>query len=138
MRSTKEQLLSCQMKRVRVKLPEFGLDLYVQEMNAEQRAEYYQVLTNALTNHEQKQDITAKILLPSLLDLDGRRLLADDDFEALGNLSPQVVIKLTNTLLQISGMSSDFFEAEKKRLQKVGNMRFFSNLRAYLVKVLQR
>lgn len=126
------------MKRVRVRLPERGVDLYVQEMNAGQRAEYYQVLTNALTSHEQKEDIAAKILLPSLLDLDGRRLLADDDLEALGNLSPQVVTQLTNTLLQISGLMPDFFEAEKKRLKKTGNTGFFSRLRNYLEKVSPR
>jgi hypothetical protein len=125
MGSTREALLACTLKRVRVKLPEFHLDLYVQEMNAGQREEYYEILTNAIANKEQKQDITARILLPSLLDLDGNPVLKDSDLTRLVELSPQLVTKLTNSLLKVSGLLPEFYQAEKKRL-KIRNTSSFS------------
>ena len=108
-----------------MKLPEFHLDLYVQEMNAGQREEYYEILTNAIANKEQKQDITARILLPSLLDLDGNPVLKDSDLTRLVELSPQLVTKLTNSLLKVSGLLPEFYQAEKKRL-KIRNTSSFS------------
>jgi hypothetical protein len=117
-KNQRDALLACGLKRVRVKLPEYDLDLYVQEMTAAQRDEYYAVLTNALTNKEQKANLAAKILLPSLLDLEGFPLFDDDDLDNLAKVSPQVITKLTNSLLQVSGLLPDFYEAEKKRLSK--------------------
>lgn len=116
MTKTRDKLLSCSLKRARVKLPEYGLDLYVQEMNAEQREEYYGLLLTAVTNKPTKKDIAAKILLPSLLDRDGNQVLTDADLSRLVELSPQILTKLTNTLLELSGLSAEFYEAEKKRL----------------------
>ena len=129
----REALLSCTLKRIRVKLPEWKLDLYVQEMDAGQRAEYYEILTNAVTDKVQKQGIAAKILLPSLLNLDGSRLLVDDDLGILSSLSPQVITKLTNSLLEVSGLLPDWYEAEKKRLRPKSTS-FFSRLRGSLGK----
>ena len=126
MRTTREKLLSCTLKRVRVKLPEYGLDLYVQEMNAEQREDYYSILTTALSDKKQKKNIAAKILLPSLLDLDGSALLSQEEVEKLAELSPQVVTRLTNSLLEVSGLLPEFYQAEKKRLKKQAGTSSFS------------
>jgi hypothetical protein len=133
MTDTRERLFSCTLKRVRVKLPEWKLDLYVQEMDAGQRVEYYEILTNAATDKAQKANVAARILLPSLLDLDGNRLLVDDDLGKLESLSPQVITRLTNSLLEVSGLLPAFYEAEKKRLRP-RSMNFFSRLRRNLVK----
>ena len=122
MKTPREQLLSCKLKRVRVKLLEFGLDLYVQEMNAAQREEYYTILINAVTDKKQKEDIAARVLLPSLLDLDGNVLLTENDLNGLADLSPQLIAKLTNSLLEVSGLLPEFYQAEKKRLKSEKSM----------------
>jgi hypothetical protein len=126
MSNQRERLLSCTLQRVRVKLPEWKLDLYVQEMNASQREEYYSILVTSVSNSKPKENVAARILLPSLLDLEGKRLFSDDEAAKLEELSPQVITKLTNTLLQISGLTQDFYEAEKKRLNRQKNISFFS------------
>jgi hypothetical protein len=138
MKTTRDKLLSCTLKRVRVKLPEYGLDLYIQEMTAGQREEYYSILTTAMTDKKQKKNIAARILLPSLIDLDGQPLLTDDDLERLVNLSPQVVTILTNSLLEVSGLLPEFYESEKKRLSRQKAMSFFSGWRRSLARALQR
>ncbi len=138
MKTTREKLLSCKLKRVRVKIPESGLDLYVQEMNAGQREEYYTVIATALTDKKQRDNITAKILLPSLLDLDGNQLLTENDLERLAELSPQLIAKLTNSLLEVSGLLPEFYQAEKKRLQKQKSMRSFSPWLRNLVSLFTR
>jgi hypothetical protein len=138
MKTTRDKLLSCTLKRVRVKLPEYGLDLDIQEMTAGQREEYYSILTTAMTDKKQKKNVAARILLPSLLDLDGQPLLTDDDLERLVNLSPQVVTILTNSLLEVSGLLPEFYESEKKRLSRQKAMSFFSGWRRSLARALQR
>jgi hypothetical protein len=127
MKRTRDILLSCTLKRVRVKLPEYGLDLYVQEMNAEQREDYYGILTTALSDKKQKKNVAARILLPSLLDLDGSQLLTQDEVEKLSELSPQVITRLTNSLLEVSGLLPAYFEQEKKRLKRQRVMSSFSS-----------
>jgi secreted protein with Ig-like and vWFA domain len=127
MKTIKQQLLSCTLQRVRVKLPEFGLDLYVQEMSAEQRIEYYAILASAISNKTPQKNVAARILLPSLLDLDGNMLFDEDEVDKLEALSPQVVTKLTNSLLEVSGLTSTYFEAEKKRLMKARSTNFISS-----------
>jgi hypothetical protein len=127
MKRTRDILLSCTLKRVRVKLPEYGLDLYVQEMNAEQREDYYGILTTALSDKKQKKNVAARILLPSLLDLDGSQLLTQDEVEKLAELSPQVITRLTNSLLEVSGLLPAYFEQEKKRLKRQRVMSSFSS-----------
>jgi hypothetical protein len=128
-KTIREALLSNTLKRMRVKLPEYGLDLYVQEMNAEQRDQYYNILTNATSEKKQKKNIAAKILLPSLLDLEGNPILTDEDLDKLTEVSPQVIVKLTNSLLLISGLLPGFYEAEKRRL---GEARLTSSISAWL------
>jgi hypothetical protein len=103
-------------------------------MNAGQRAEYYEIVTKAVSDKPQNENIAARILLPSLLDLDGNRLLTEDDLEKLGNVSPQVITKLTNSLLEVSGLMPAFYEAEKKRLRRQRSINFFSRLRRNFIR----
>ena len=102
-----------------VAVPEWGGDVLVRGLTARDRDafEAETVRYGKGKGSESEMDlrnVRARLLVRTLYDLDGNRLFADADVDALGAKSAAVLTRLFETARKLSGMGDDTIkEAEK-------------------------
>jgi len=119
---TREKLLKPDVKRrLMVKIPEWGGEVYVREFTQEEKEEVairsleiVDTATGNISNPRKMSGLKSWIVARTVIDSDGKRLFDDGDMEVLAEKSSRVIERLSDTATELSDMNSDVEEAEKK------------------------
>ena len=99
--SLRETILGAVEDRLKlqcVPVPEWGCDVYLRGWTGLERER-----VEAEYSKSDKGDIRARILVQVLLDADGKRIFEDGDVAALHNKSDEVLVRLFDKAVEISG-----------------------------------
>jgi hypothetical protein len=113
----KDILKKSDLRRIRVKVSEWGGYVYIQEMNAKQFSEYFRIFDGIKPNEDVSMRV-AKILTFVLCDKNGNLLYGEDDVEVLSKKSPSALTKIFNIGLSMSGLTIDALKKNVDGLKK--------------------
>lgn len=109
--SRSEFLKPLQVPRERVDLPEFGPDKHciVWGFNAKERTDFELSLQTSKGKLNLKQ-VRERLIVACVRDEQGNKLFTADDIEAIGEQSSQVVQRIFNVAMRLSGFSDSDVE----------------------------
>ena len=119
---TRQQILSADdLKSKRVKVPEWGGDVFVRELTAAERDEYESsiVKTDGLDVTVNATNMRAKLVSMSVVDKDGKRLFTAKDVVKLGEKSAAVIDRIVDVSRRLSRIGPAELEELGKGLRAV-------------------
>jgi hypothetical protein len=97
---TREQILRSRgdRKPVRLEVPEWGGEVYVRVLSAKDQAN--------LAEDVKAAELPIRVILHCLVDEKGKRILTDDDFDALSEEDFPIIMKVFAFAAKLNGLSS--------------------------------
>jgi hypothetical protein len=103
------------LSRQKVKVPEWGGEVYVRELTALEGAKYDAWMYG---NKDDKvalaSGFNSVIVMLSACDESGARLFTDDDLESIQGKNPSAINRIAEAALRLNKMREEDFEAEVK------------------------
>lgn len=97
---TREQILAARRNRKpeRMEVPEWGGDVFLKVLTAQEQSD----LSEGVTGRE----LMGRLLIRSIVDEDGNRLLRDEDFGALMEHEFPVIVRVFGEAARLNGMTN--------------------------------
>jgi hypothetical protein len=116
--SLREQLRANRLRRERVPTPEWEScpEVWVRVLTGTERCQYEEDLSasRGATRESRSQDVMLRLLVRSLCDERGERLLADEDAEPLGELDSTALMRCFETAARLNALTA----ATQEELEK--------------------
>jgi hypothetical protein len=120
--SLRDQILAAQdTSKEAVSVPEWGLDsgLFIKALSAKDRDGWETSFVSIDTERKRVRKINlsnmrARLVVLTLVDAEGKRILGDDDAEALGEKSAAVIARLFDVAQRVNGLSQEEVKALEK------------------------
>jgi hypothetical protein len=132
--ATKADLLSLHLRIEPVTIPGLNMQVFIREMNVAQREDYIEAVQSALADKTIRKNLSAEMLIHSIVNKNGETLFGQNDLEQLADINPQAITIMTTKMLEISGLYPAALEKEKKRLRIFQSIDLFSNWLRNLVR----
>jgi hypothetical protein len=99
----------------RVHVPEWGGDVILRALNAEDMARWLQMARKASEKEDADQQMMSSIWLLNfaMVDENGERIFREDD-TSLARKSPQVIVRLAETVMRLSAARQEEIEELEK------------------------
>lgn len=102
---SKAAILAAKLKTSTVDCPEWGGCVSVRELNAGERARFEEYIAAKTKAGQSLDDVRERLVVLACVDDDGAPLFTDEDIPGLRNLSGEVVARVADEVLAISGMT---------------------------------
>jgi hypothetical protein len=102
---TREQILAARVDRKpqRLEVPEWGGEVYIRVLSARDQM--------ALSDSSKPEETPIRVLLHSIVDEHGERILRDEDFEALAGEDFPIIMRIFGSAAKLNGFSNKELEA---------------------------
>lgn len=104
-----------------VSVPEWGLSegLFIKSLSAKERDQWESSMVSIDMERRKVRKVNmanmrARLVTLTLVDAEGKRVLGDDDAEALGEKSAAVIARLFDTAQRVNALSADEVKALEK------------------------
>ena len=101
---TREQILAARADRKpqRLEVPEWGGNVYIRVLSARDQM--------SLSDSSKPEEMPIKVLLHSIVDEHGERILQDEDFEALAGEDFPIIMRVFAFAAKLNGLSTKELE----------------------------
>ena len=119
----RDQILAAQdANKEAVSVPEWGLEngLFIKTLSAKDRDQWETSMVSVDVGRQAKvrkvnlANMRARLVVLTLVDVDGKRVLGDDDADALGEKSAAVIARLFDVAQRVNALSADEVKALEK------------------------
>lgn len=118
----RDQILAAQdTSKEAVSVPEWGIEngLFIKTLSARERDQWETSMVSIDMERRKVRKVNmanmrARLVTLTLVDADGKRVLGDDDAEALGEKSAAVIARLFDTAQRVNALSADEVKALEK------------------------
>jgi hypothetical protein len=102
---TREEILAARVDRKpqRLEVPEWGGNVYIRVLSARDQM--------SLSDSSKPEETPIKVLLHSIVDEHGERILKDEDFEALAGEDFPIIMRIFASAAKLNGFSNKELEA---------------------------
>lgn len=119
----RDQILAAQdANKEAVSVPEWGLEsgLFIKTLSARDRDQWETSMVSVDVGRQAKvrkvnlANMRARLVVLTLVDADGKRVLGDEDADALGEKSAAVIARLFDVAQRVNALSADEVKALEK------------------------